>query len=580
MRTAVAGFMTRPRVDNGEGQTPSRDSAIAANVDWQILLLVLLVLFSSVLQLHNLGQVDLTLWDEVVHANVIKHLAEDCCTPRLLTATPGTDFDNWTNSTVWLHKPLLPFYISALSYKALGQTVLAMRLPALLFFQLLVTLTYVIGRRYMQGWVGLGAAALVAFNPFSFELVQGRQFSGFPDILFALCMLAAVALILEILRRPAQSLFFCFGTVTALAYFCKDALAIAPFGVLLVLLVWRQRGIPSLYKISLATVTFLIPVVGISLYVAHRFPLEYGYSQRLQFAHLWTSVEGWGRPWDYYLTVYLPGTVWPAMIGPLVIVWFWYSLLYGLINFRRDPSWLVLILFIAAFVVPLSFGVTKVPNFVNPVLPASFLLVAAIWLDLWEQRRFVVLAALSLSSILICSVLELNLWHLKEQVNLEATFLERSLLTSGALVLFVVGLFCVSFIPSRLRTPRLVGLLGGLALGTTLGFNIRWDLHASDTPRPASAIQAEIRSTAKMLPQFAASNSFVLLQRSEDLPFIHLFFGFWSQMPAQEVNDRRPLSYWLNEIPQSQPVVFVSKTRLSDRPSVATVPLGFVYHLR
>src|SRR4051794_36526216 len=69
-------------------------------------------------------------WDEVYHFKVATSLLADPGTPRLRVdpIRPVSQVD-WWNQEVWLHKPILPFWVSAASMKLFGLSVWAFRLP-------------------------------------------------------------------------------------------------------------------------------------------------------------------------------------------------------------------------------------------------------------------------------------------------------------------------------------------------------------------------------------------------------------------------------------------------------------------
>jgi hypothetical protein len=96
------------------------------------------------LLLHRLGHAYIAPWDEVVHVIVAHNLYADCCDPKLHSIDLGTDVEDlepsfkkggivWTNNYIWLHKPLLPFYLRAALYHVFGESLFMFRLPSALF---------------------------------------------------------------------------------------------------------------------------------------------------------------------------------------------------------------------------------------------------------------------------------------------------------------------------------------------------------------------------------------------------------------------------------------------------------------
>ena len=97
------------------------------------------------LLLHRLDHAYITQWDEILHVNVAHNLYKDCCDPKLHSIDLGTDVEDtgdpffkkgemvWNNNYIWLHKPLLPFYLRAALYHLVGESLFTFRLPSALF---------------------------------------------------------------------------------------------------------------------------------------------------------------------------------------------------------------------------------------------------------------------------------------------------------------------------------------------------------------------------------------------------------------------------------------------------------------
>src|SRR5215212_7698390 len=94
-------------------------------------LLAAIVLSSSWLQLRGLNSEYITLFDEAVHFNVVQNLITHCCTPRLHVRNLDTDFRDWTDNRVWLHKPAVPFFINAGVASASPRSPRALRMSSL-----------------------------------------------------------------------------------------------------------------------------------------------------------------------------------------------------------------------------------------------------------------------------------------------------------------------------------------------------------------------------------------------------------------------------------------------------------------
>ncbi len=515
------------------------------------LVLAALIICSSVLFFRNLGQPNLTMWDEVVHANVIKNLAQHCCTPTLLNQNWGTNYQDWTNTTTWLHKPLLPFYISAVFYKIHPST-LAIRLPALICFELLLLLVYFIGRRYFSPATGLAATALLAFNIYSYQLVQGTEFSGLGDLGFALFVLCGVAVMLENFRNPKKLWFVLLGLSIVGAYFFKGGLVLIPFGILGLITLWQEKFITAAKNLALSAIIILIPVGLVSLFLSHRFGIYYSHEQQMQMAHLWQAVEGWGRPWDYYLTIYGP-----AILGSWIMPPFLFSVFYNLLNFKKHKQLFVFSSIILGFFIPLSFAISKVPNFIFTTLPLAALLIAGTVHVLWQEKKYKTICVMALSSILMYILLRFDLWFVKEYLLRIVKVPERLLIIEiSAAVLLAAALLTLIF--QKLIRPLGVKILIILAIILVAWSNFHANKVLAIIPDPTTLSQQYLRNVAANLK---ASPDSVILINIPELYRSNLYFNFWSNLPALEVDQNRTVNYWLKIIPKNHPVYLISVTK-------------------
>src|SRR5947209_15363432 len=270
--------------------------------------LVLILCFAAILYLQNLGSPYITLFDEGAHANVIKNLAEHCCVPHLHWMDLGTDYRKWLDNTVWLHKPLLPFYVTAGIYALLGKTLWALRFPGAVLALLTSVIIFLTGRRYLSDWTGLIGAAIFCLNPFTHKLVHGLTFSRFSDLFFVCFMSIALYLVLDWSQTRSVISLRWLGLAMALAYLCKGGLALAPFAVI-AFIALAERRIRDVLPAIQTAVIFVIIVLPEMYYWAHYYPTEFQYEQREQLLHLSRSIDGAANAWHSYLTYFLPSVL-------------------------------------------------------------------------------------------------------------------------------------------------------------------------------------------------------------------------------------------------------------------------------
>jgi 4-amino-4-deoxy-L-arabinose transferase-like glycosyltransferase len=559
-----------------------------------------LLAISFVIYLQNLGTPNISTWDEVVHANVVKNLAEHCCVPQLHRYALGTDYRDWENNTVWLHKPMLPFYTTAAVYKLLGGSLWAFRLPGAIFALLTALVVYLIGERFVNENVGLVGAAIFSLNPFTNALVHGTTYSGFPDLFFAFFATVALYLIFQWTRTKSVVTLRWLGLVLALAYLSKGGLALAPFVVLglVAFLTGSLRELipfPALQSIAV----FAVVVVPERLYWRLSHPVESSYEQRAQLLHLFTNVEGHAAPWHFYFSHALPHILVPALI-PFA----YFALVWALFRCRPGSPGLTLSIWSLAYLVPLSFGVSKIENFIFPVVPAVALLIPLMVASLVQRRQFwsvVLLCVASVGGYILWQVLVVS--HTVEGLVLRARLSEHAhllaFLTTTAILVAALALGYFLKLDPRRTAGTILTLTSLVLLVIYVHTNISED--QSDPLQfngLSDVAQVPLRQTGADLRQVVAKNALVIVA-VDDRQLESSLAGFFACGPGPEECIRRLsylyLMYWsdadvldLCRDPQPQRAVehfrdwknmyLVTNRPLSAVP-LTNSPIGEVYSL-
>ena len=144
--------------------------------------------------------------------------------------------------------------------------------------------------------------------------MQGRQFSGIPDLTLAFCLLCALYCLLAIVESPKRRYFVAFGVFSGLGFLCT-----------------RRTGVHSVpgpgprypgagsetHALAFAyAAAIALAIAGTSTVVPDvAFSVEARYEQHMRLAHLFSDVEGWARPPDYYFTVYFTRVTSTLIVG-------------------------------------------------------------------------------------------------------------------------------------------------------------------------------------------------------------------------------------------------------------------------
>ena len=127
-------------------------------------LLGAIVLSSSWLLLRGLNNDYITLFDEA-DFNVVQNLITHCCTPRLHVGDVHTDFRDWTDNHVWLHKPPVPLLVNAGVASRWPRSPRALRMASLIFAEALVVLVFLVGIRFFDPMGGGSRRRRIRLQP-------------------------------------------------------------------------------------------------------------------------------------------------------------------------------------------------------------------------------------------------------------------------------------------------------------------------------------------------------------------------------------------------------------------------------
>ncbi len=353
--------------------------------------LVLILLGALGLNTHRLGRPGLHYFDESFHAIVARNLLKHPLTPTLIDVPYlPADPTRWSESHVWLHKPVLPLWTIAASFGCLGVNTLALRLPSALLATGAVGLTGLIGRALFDRRTGLIAAGLQAINPVITMLVQGSLFSDHIDVALLFWVEVGAYFLIRAARSGSWGDVGAVGVAQGLAYLSKSYLAALLTGLAVVLWLLPRVGLVA-WDDSKLRGRHLLGLLGATLATAApwmihcwwRFPVEFEHEHGYVFAHLGQGVEGWGGPWDRVVFDYLIQlyhAFYPALIVAALV-------LPGSAGRDRRLALWFLFGWLGGVLAPHLASATKTPSATLIALPAGLLLLAHLIAEGWRGER-------------------------------------------------------------------------------------------------------------------------------------------------------------------------------------------------
>lgn len=277
---------------------PGRRSFRAFILHPSTFILFAILLSSFVLKLHHLGHQSLKPLDEAFHAVVARNMMDHPLWPTLNEGiTIPTQPGDWQNGDIWLHKPPMALWQIVISFKTLGVSTFALRLPSATLATAAVLLTYLIGRRLVDPIAALVAAGLQAFNPVIVALVHGQVFSDHVDIsLLFWTELSIYLLIRAIDGGGTRDLILC-GVAQGLAFLSKTYPALIVTGVAAV--AWGLGGMRmNAKRFGIILLAMLLTIAPWTIWALVHWPRLYMQETLHVFRHLTENIEDWAAPWD------------------------------------------------------------------------------------------------------------------------------------------------------------------------------------------------------------------------------------------------------------------------------------------
>jgi 4-amino-4-deoxy-L-arabinose transferase-like glycosyltransferase len=369
----------------------------------------LAVALASVVLLTLLGHGRLTDWDEGIYAGISRAMVDH-----------GAHLDarlapRW-NGQLWLEKPPLMLWITAVFFRIFGISEFTARLGSALSGIVLVGLLHgwlMLRRDAMAAW--LNTVVLLSTLGFLHVARVGEM-----DVLLALSCTVALIGLCELQGGNASGwLLFWLGF--AVAVMTKGAASVT----LPITLVCALAVIPTLRRhwgaCALGLLIFLLLTLPWHLYMLHRFGSVFvgQYVGLHVLTRATAQIEGHWTPWYFYLRVLLVSAAPWVLLYPFAVDG----------AFRRPGLRALRVFALFALVVLTIFTIaqTRLPHYIAPIYPALSVLTAA-----WLATQITV--------------------RLKASANPRALTWQ---LTAGAVAVYLVAVLLTAAPRRSLHSPRL-----------------------------------------------------------------------------------------------------------------------------
>ncbi|PKN10800.1 MAG: hypothetical protein CVU70_02160 [Deltaproteobacteria bacterium HGW-Deltaproteobacteria-5] len=211
-------------------------------------------------------------------------------------------------NTIYLEKPPLVSWVTAVFFKLFGENDFSARLFAGLCAWGCILLTFLIGRRFRDEKTGLYAAATLTISIFPFIL--GRINILDMPLTFFVCLSIWLGY-LSLITEEKRYLSWLFYFTCALAFLTKGIIGIVfPFAILVIWLIWTGRWREILKLISPVGIVIFLVMVCPWIYLAQKENSDFlwFFFVREHFLRFTTQMHGKAEPFYYFLPFIIAGT--------------------------------------------------------------------------------------------------------------------------------------------------------------------------------------------------------------------------------------------------------------------------------
>ncbi|MCH8546296.1 MAG: glycosyltransferase family 39 protein [Cryomorphaceae bacterium] len=323
----------------------------------------------------------LHLWDEQFHALVAKNMMQQPFRP-MLYANPVLPYPelSWIEGHIWLHKQPLFLWQMALSMKAFGVGVMALRLPSVLMSTAVVVMIYFLGKRLVDKQTGFFAAFFFAFGNYGLQLMNGYLSTDHNDVAFMFYVTASLlSWVIYISKGKPLSWALLTGALAGGAIMVKwlpGMLVYAGWGVALIL-DNNRRSIGHYAHLVAALLVTCIVVLPWQIYTFTAFPELAKHEMFYNTAHIRSAVEQHQGNWLYHFSMSQKHIGIPFLL--LLLGWY---LFVKKINDRRLKIAVVTWGVVVYLVFTLS--QTKMPSFTYMIIALHMLAFAQLAIHLFN----------------------------------------------------------------------------------------------------------------------------------------------------------------------------------------------------
>ncbi|MFO7569661.1 MAG: glycosyltransferase family 39 protein [Smithellaceae bacterium] len=265
-------------------------------------------------------------------------------------------------NTIYLEKPPLAYWVTAMSFKVFGENDFSARLFTGLCAWGCILLAFFMGRHFRDEKTGLYASAVLSISVLPFIL--GRINILDMPLTFFLCLSVWLGY-LAVNSVNKRHLYYLFYFACALAFLTKGIVGVVfPFAILVLWLIWTGRWRDIFGLVSPVGIVIFLIIVSPWLILAQMENSDFlwFFFVREHFLRFTTQMHGKSEPFYYFIPIIIGGTL-PWSIY-LIRAWHKNNISGWL--FRKDENKLLVVWFLFIFLF-FTVSSSKLATYIAPV---------------------------------------------------------------------------------------------------------------------------------------------------------------------------------------------------------------------
>jgi len=265
-------------------------------------------------------------------------------------------------NVIYLEKPPLVCWATAIFFKVFGENDFSARLFAALCTWGCILLAYFIGRHFRDQETGLYAAMLLTISLYPF--IIGRMNILDMPLAFFVCLSIWLGY-LALQKQNKKHLLYLFYLACALAFLTKGVIGVLfPFGILIIWLIWagRWRQIWRLFSPIGILIFLAVACPWLILAQKENSDFLWFFFVHEHFLRFTTKMHGKTEPFYFYLPIIIGGMV--PWIFYLIKAWNSNYIKKSL--FKRDENRLLIVWFLLIFIF-YTLSSSKLVTYITPL---------------------------------------------------------------------------------------------------------------------------------------------------------------------------------------------------------------------